>query len=156
MDIKTRWKLSCFMIRVLSRDPADGSSKGQARVGFLHLQGWDTGAWSEAGLQTSEDEGDHSGWVLSTEAHLSSPVSSGNVWTHSFTEELYNLLADYCAIQQTSGTFNVKLFDFIKTCYLCSEKPSKSLLWATAEKPFQFSQISHSPHLRMQTVCIRV
>lgn len=49
------------MIRVLSFDPADGSSKGQARVGLLHLLRQGTGARTAADLQPSEDEGDHRG-----------------------------------------------------------------------------------------------
>lgn len=49
------------MIRAFSFDPADGSSKGQARVGLLHLLRQGAGARAGADLQPSEDEGDHRG-----------------------------------------------------------------------------------------------
>ncbi|TNM92080.1 hypothetical protein fugu_019092 [Takifugu bimaculatus] len=42
--------------------------------------------------------------------------------------ELFELLVDYCAIQQASGTFNVELFDYIRTRLPSSDKLSKSLL----------------------------
>lgn len=76
-DSEHRMKVELFfLLRLFSRDPADGGSESQAGVGVLHLQWCGTGARSEADLQPSEGEGDHRGWVHSTRAHLWSRASS--------------------------------------------------------------------------------
>lgn len=61
----------------------------------------------------------------SAEVHIWSLLSSDQLifGITLFTEELFHLLEDYCAVQNASGASNVELFDFIRT-----NLPSKSQL----------------------------